>query len=103
MQLTVGTQGWLSIWKAVITGQTGKIVCICGNTFCEIQHSSFRKKKKKKNTKKLFFFFLHLWHMDVPRLGIYATATATPDPGHGIQAASATYTIAHGSAGSLTH
>ena len=58
MQLTVGTQGWLSIWKAVITGQTGKIVCICGNTFCEIQHSSFRKKKKKKkNQKTLFFFF----------------------------------------------
>ena len=38
-----------------------------------------------------FFFFLgtHLWHMEVPRLGIesellllaYATATAIPDPG----------------------
>ena len=42
-----------------------------------------------------FFFFgfpgLHLWHMEVPRLGVkleqlqllaYTTVTATPDPGH---------------------
>ena len=44
--------------------------------------------------------------MEVPRLGVepelqlpaYTTAIAT-----GIQAASATYTIAHGNAGSLTH
>ena len=48
--------------------------------------------------------------MEVPRLGgqIRAaaagltTATATPDPSH-IQATSATYTTAHGNAGSLTH
>ena len=42
----------------------------------------------------LFFFFcflgLHLWHMEVPRLGVelelqlpaYSTATAKPDPSH---------------------
>ena len=46
-----------------------------------------------------FFFFFsflrpHLWHMEVPRLGVKqelaAYTTATPD-----QAASATYTTAH--------
>ena len=57
-----------------------------------------------------FFFFcflgLHPWHMEVPRLGVeseqqllaYATATATQGPSR-----SATYTTAHGNAGSLTH
>ena len=55
-----------------------------------------------------FFFFgflwSHLWHMEVPRLGVkselqlpaYTTATATPD-----LAPSVTYTTAHGDAGSL--
>ena len=46
--------------------------------------------------------------MEVLRLGVeselqllaYTTATAMPDPS---QAASATYTTAHGNAGSLTH
>ena len=39
---------------------------------------------------KNFFLALHLWHMEVPRLGVewelqlpaYAIATATPDPSH---------------------
>ena len=54
------------------------------------------------------FFFLgpHLWHMEVPRLGVksklhlpaYATATATQDPSE-----SATYTTAHCNAGYPTH
>ena len=51
------------------------------------------------------FLGLHLWHMEVPRLGVelelqppaYTTAT-TQDP-----ATSATYTTAHSNAGSLTH
>ena len=54
----------------------------------------------------LFFLWLHLWPMEVPRLGAelglqllgYVTATATP-----VQAASVTYTKACGNAGSLTH
>ena len=56
----------------------------------------------------IIFFFLgpHLQHMEVPGQGIeselqlqaYATGTAMPDP-----SASATYTAACGSAGSLTH
>ena len=34
-----------------------------------------------------FFFWTHLWHMEVPRLGVeselvYTTATATPDLSH---------------------
>ena len=58
-----------------------------------------------------FFFFLsflglHPWHMEVSRLGVelelqllaYTTAKQ-----HGILATSATYTTAHGNAGSLTH
>ena len=55
----------------------------------------------------IIFFFLgpHLWHMEVPRLGVelelqllvYTTATATPNPSH-----IATYTTAHSNAGSLT-
>ena len=42
------------------------------------------------NTHKTFFFCPHLWHMEVPRLGVpselhlpaYTTATATRDPSH---------------------
>ena len=55
-----------------------------------------------------FFCFLgpHLWHMDVPRLGlesvlrlpVYTIATKRQ-----IQATSVTYTTVHGSARSLTH
>ena len=55
-----------------------------------------------------FFFFLgpHLWHMEVPRLGVklelqlpaYTTATASWDP-----SSAATYTTAHSNSGSLTH
>ena len=52
------------------------------------------------------FSGLHLWHMEVPRLGVdvelelpaYATATAMQ-----IHTECATYTTAHGNAGSLTH
>ena len=70
----------------------------------------------------LFFFFfffwgLYLWHMEFPRLGVeselqplpYATATLEPSwpmplpQPHQNQAASATYTTAHGNAESLTH
>ena len=55
----------------------------------------------------LFWFLgLHLWHMEVPRLGVkselqlpaYTTATATPD----LSCVRAN-TIAHVNAGSLTH
>ena len=54
----------------------------------------------------LVFLGLHLRHTKVPRLGVeselqppaYTTATAEQ-----IQATSATYTTAHGDAGSLTH
>ena len=70
------------------------------------------------------FCFLepHTWHMKVPRLGVksklqllaYTTATATPEPSHvcnlhhssrqhWIPDPFATYTIAHGNTGSLTH
>ena len=49
---------------------------------------------------------IYLQHMEVPRLGVeselqlpaYTTTTETRDPGM-----SATYTTAHGNAGSLTH
>ena len=62
---------------------------------------------------KIYLFILpfvllgpHPQHMEVPRQGVeselqlpaYTTATATPDP-----SASATYTTAHGNAGSFTH
>ena len=62
-----------------------------------------------------FFFFLVFWffvflglylqHMEVPMLGV---ELALQLPAHtialcGIGASSATYTIAHGNAGSLTH
>ena len=70
----------------------------------EMGHSVFHA-----NQVLLFFCFLglHSRHMEVPRLGsklelqlpAYTMATAT----HGIRAASATYTTAHGNAGSLTH
>ena len=46
-----------------------------------------------------FFFFLgpHLPHMDVPRQGSNRSCSCWPMPQpHGIQAASATYTTAHG-------
>ena len=54
----------------------------------------------------LYFLGPHLRHMEVPRLGVeselypptYTTATAMWD-----RAVSATYTTAHGNAGSLTH
>ena len=56
-----------------------------------------------------FFFFLfgpHLWHMEIPRLGVeselqlpaYTIAPATPDP-----ATSVTCTAACSNTGSLTH
>ena len=55
----------------------------------------------------LYFFFLgpHLWHVEVPRLGVelelQLQLLATPQQ-HQIPAASATYARAQGSAGSLT-
>ena len=56
--------------------------------------------------------WLHLWHIEVPRLGVkselqllaYATATATATATAAqLRAVSATYTAAHSNAGSLTH
>ena len=54
----------------------------------------------------VFFSFLgpHLWHMEVPRLGLNQNRSWQPRPQpHRIWAASATYTEAHGNTGSLTH
>ena len=48
----------------------------------------------------------HLQHMDVPRLGIESDLQLRPKlqpQQHQIQAASSTYTTAHGNPGSLTH
>ena len=53
-----------------------------------------------------FFVFLglHPWHMEIPRLGVNRSCSCWPTPQQRqIRAVSATYTIAHGSAGSLTH
>ena len=56
---------------------------------------------------KVFFFCLfvflpflgpHLWHVEVPRLGV-----PQPQPQHEIWAESVTYTTTHGNARSLTH
>ena len=54
------------------------------------------------------FFFLgpHLWHMEVPRLGVEAELSCQPTPQpqpFQIQATSATYTTAHSNTRSLTH
>ena len=50
-----------------------------------------------------FFLGLHLQHMEVPRLGV-ELELPTPQPQQcQIPAASATYIIAHGIPGSLTH
>ena len=55
----------------------------------------------------LFYFcFLgpHPQHMEVPRLGVKLELQLPPQPQQlGIQAESATYTIGHGNAGSMTH
>ena len=53
----------------------------------------------------IYILWLHLWHMEVPNLGVkselqllaYATAMV-----HQILATSATYTVAYGNVGSLT-
>ena len=55
-----------------------------------------------------FFFFLglHVQHMEVPRLGVNQSYNCWPTPQrqqYQIWATSATYTIAHGNTGSLTH
>ena len=58
-----------------------------------------------------FFFFLqflrlHLWHTEVPRLGVELGLHLRPMPQpqqHRIQTASATYAAACGNTGSLTH
>ena len=53
-----------------------------------------------------FFLELFLQHMEVPSLGDKLELSLWPMPQsyqHGLQAASATYTAAHGNAGSLTH
>ena len=52
------------------------------------------------------FLGLHLWHMEVPRLGVELELQLPPIPQpqqHQIRAESATYTTAHNNAGSLTH
>jgi len=52
------------------------------------------------------FLGLHLWHMEVPRLGSNWSCSCRPTPllqQHQIWAKSVTYTTAHGKAGSLTH
>ena len=54
------------------------------------------------------FFGLHLWHMEVPRLGVksYQSYSCRPMPQpqqHQIRAVSAAYTTAYGNARSLTH
>ena len=59
----------------------------------------------------IFFSFAcflkpHSWHMEIPRLGVQLECSHQPKPQtqqEGIQALSATYTTAHGNAGSLTH
>ena len=57
----------------------------------------------------LFFFFflgLHLWHMEVPRLGAEweLQLLASPQPQQRqIQATYAAYATVHGNAGFLTH
>ena len=54
----------------------------------------------------LFFLGLHLWHMEVPRLGIKLELHCQPRPQpqqRRIWAASATYITAHSNAGSLSH
>ena len=63
----------------------------------QVRPKEKKKKGQEKTPKKpyLMYFFLsflrlHLWHMEVPRLGVelelqllaYTTATATPDPSH---------------------
>ena len=52
------------------------------------------------------FLGLHLWHTEIPRLGVESELQlpAIPQPQqHQIQALSVNYATAHGSAGSLTH
>ena len=57
----------------------------------------------------IFLFFilgLHLWHIDVPRLGVKSELQMRPMPQSRqprIQAASAVYAAACGNARSLTH
>ena len=48
------------------------------------------------------FLGLHPWHMEVSRLGVKAEPQPQPQQ-RWIQAASSTYTTAHGNTGSLTH
>jgi len=67
-----------------------------------IHYSEIKKKK--------FFSFcflgLHLWHMEVPRLGSNWSSSFQPTPQPQqckIRAISATYTTAHSNVGSLTH
>ena len=55
-----------------------------------------------------FFYFLglHMWHMEVPRLGVKSELSCHPTPQPqqpGIQGESSTYTTAHDNAGRLTH
>ena len=64
--------------------------------------------QQSKVTKTHFFFLLgpHLWHVEVPRLGVKWSCSCQPTPQpeqHGIWAVSMTYTTAHGYAKSITH
>ena len=54
------------------------------------------------NTLLLFFFFLgmHLWHMEVPRLGVESELQLLA---YRVRAVSATCTTAHSNTGSLTY
>ena len=70
------------------------------------------ERQKLKPVDSFFFFFssfcflgLHLWHMEVPTLGVKLELSGPPMPQaqqHQIRAVSSTYTTAHGNAGSLT-
>ena len=77
-----------------------------GSLAQELPHA--KGMSKNKDTFFLWSFFIgsHLWHMEVPRLGLKSELQlpgyTTPQQHH-IQASSVTYTAAHGNARSLTH
>ena len=51
-----------------------------------------------------FFVWPHMWHTEVPELGVELELSHWPMPQpRQIQASSVTYTTAHGDTGSLTH
>ena len=67
---------------------SGVWYCFCLPSLPKEKLADFSKKKK-------FFLGLHLWHLEVPRLGCRIRAQPAPQPQQqqlGIQATSATYT-----------